>query len=134
VIGAALLITLIMGCLPSKMRTGEQIVGFVSSNGPIEAFAYAMTGMPEHVEVPPDSTFMVELKDWLLAHQEGWKQSFETYAPHYLVKGKGFTLNIRSDAIVLNYEAKVGNWRQVVRPADTAIENKTRAFFLSVTK
>jgi hypothetical protein len=63
--------------------------------------------------ISPPSSDHERLASWLTQHPDGWHTSYITYAPHLLVSGTNFTLNVQqSGVIIIN-----AGGRQVVRDA-----------------
>lgn len=99
---------------------------FVFPETALDVYVFTPSGMPRIVSFPTNSVLCSALESWILAHRDGWKSSLNTYAPRCVVKGNGFTLNVRSDAIVLNYEVHAGEWTQIIHDADINMENAVR--------
>jgi len=62
--------------------------------------------------ISPPSSNHERLASWLTQHQDGWHISYFTYAPHLLVFGTNFTMNIDHTAVIIN-----AGGRQVIRDA-----------------
>jgi hypothetical protein len=63
--------------------------------------------------ISPPSTDHERLASWLTQHKDGWHISYITYAPHLLVSGTNFTMNIEHGGVIIN-----AGGRQVVRDAN----------------
>ena len=128
-LGGVLFSFFVNGCLPSEVDVHSDI--FSAEKEHLELFVYSATGMPQRLELSPDSSFVGEVRNWFSSHRDRWKVSFDTYAPRYLIKGTRFALNIRTDYFVLNYEVNTDDWRQVVRPSDPWLEEKVHSLLKS---
>jgi hypothetical protein len=62
--------------------------------------------------ISPPSGDHERLVSWLTQHKDGWHRSYVTYAPHVLVSGTNFTMNIQHSGVVIN-----AGGRQLVRDA-----------------
>ncbi|WGO98141.1 hypothetical protein QFX18_19220 [Saccharophagus degradans] len=52
--------------------------------------------------------------DWLHFNRDGWKKYYATVAPgKMLIKGKGFSLNVGENWVILNYEKAPDNYEQL---------------------
>jgi hypothetical protein len=116
----------VAGCLPSSGHS-DSLFTF-NTNTAVDVYVYTPTGLPRRMNVPAKSAFITDLSAWLSARKDGWRSSFETYAPQCLIKGKGFVLNIRTDVVVLNCEEAAGKWKQVVCQADPSLEITIQEF------
>ena len=65
--------------------------------------------------ISPPSSDHERLVSWLTQHQDGWHTSYITYAPHLLVSGTNFTMNIQHSGVIIN-----AGGRQLVRDANDA--------------
>jgi hypothetical protein len=62
----------------------------------------------------PDSSISLGFIDWLNKNRDGWESYYATVAPGvYVIKANSFTLNIREQFAVLNYQDSSGNYNQL---------------------
>jgi hypothetical protein len=72
---------------------------------------------------PPESAEAIKLHQWLAEHRSGWEPYMATAAVGDLqIKNTEFTLNIRGEVAVLNYQHNAGQeqLRKTINPADFA--------------
>lgn len=70
---------------------------------------------------PPDSAEAIKFRQWLAEHRSGWEPYMATAAVGDLqIKNAVFSLNIKQDIAVLNYQQGAGyeQLRKKINPAD----------------
>ena len=86
---------LMVGC-----RTSQHFAPHFSQSLCVSNYESGRIG--RHWIIYPNSKEHQLLVDWLIAHQIGWKRSWVTYAPHILVSGTNFSMNIYSSGLIIN--------------------------------
>ncbi len=76
---------------------------------------YSGDGKITETTIEKGSEAFKYLQHWFNKNQTGWKKSHITFAPKYEIRASSFTLNIRSDILVLEYKIKIHKWRQFVK-------------------
>lgn len=81
----------------------------------IDSVTVTYTGTESRtVEYNRGSEELEKITSWLSLNRDNWKSYVATAAPgRLLIKGKGFSLNVATSWVILNYEHEPGEYRQL---------------------